>query len=84
MYLVKDLSGLVVDVKSKYRLQWLCTLRGEIIARIKVVVHANSAPRCSAQRCKVELGLPEVHRGVVPTMGNIDVPFSRWNLILVV
>ena len=49
-----------------------------------MVVHTNTAARYRALRRKVELGLPEVHLGVVPTAGNIDVSFSRWEQVLVV
>ena len=56
----------------------------QVVATADVVVHADTTARCGAPRRKVELGLPEVHLGVVPTAGNIDVSFSRWKYILVV
>ena len=49
-----------------------------------MILHTYSATRCCTPRCKVELGLPEVHRGVVPAVDDIDVSFSRREHVLVV
>jgi len=81
---VKDPSGLIVDVKTKYRLQQLHTFWGKVVTAINVVVHSNPAFRCRAPRRKVELDLPEVYLGVVPPAGNIDLSFSCWEHVLVI